>query len=59
MIVPEQGYSPFEVSREYLDKHQPEAGGYYVRYADGYESFSPASAFEKGYTRIYAIEGGE
>lgn len=27
-------------------------GGYYVRYADGFESWSPAKAFEDGYTRI-------
>lgn len=27
-------------------------GGYYVRYKDGYESWSPASEFEDGYTRI-------
>lgn len=27
-------------------------GGYYVRYADGYESWSPAQAFEEGYTRV-------
>lgn len=27
-------------------------GGYYVLYADGYESWSPAKAFEDGYTRI-------
>lgn len=27
------------------------AGGYYVRYQDGYESWSPAKAFEEGYTR--------
>ena len=26
--------------------------GYYVRYADGYESFSPADVFEDGYTAI-------
>ena len=25
-------------------------GGYFVRYDDGYESWSPASAFESGYT---------
>jgi hypothetical protein len=29
-----------------------EPGGYYVVYADGYSSFSPAKAFEEGYTRI-------
>lgn len=26
-------------------------GGYYVRYEDGFESWSPAKAFEEGYTR--------
>ena len=35
------------VSDEYLTKHQPHAGGYYVIYADGYESFSRAEAFEQ------------
>jgi hypothetical protein len=28
------------------------SGGYYVRYEDGYESWSPAKAFEEGYTRV-------
>jgi hypothetical protein len=41
-----------EVSDEYLTKHKPHGGGYYVRHHDGYESFSPAAAFEKGYTPI-------
>jgi hypothetical protein len=26
--------------------------GHYVRYEDGFESWSPSEAFEKGYTRI-------
>lgn len=29
-----------------------EVGGYYVRYADGYCSYSPAKAFEEGYTEV-------
>lgn len=33
-------------------KHKPEVGGYYVVYEDGYSSFSPAKAFEGGYTRV-------
>jgi len=48
--VPSVG--PFPVSAEYMDKHKPQCGGYYVVYEDGYESFSPADAFENGYTRI-------
>lgn len=40
------------VSRAYLIKHEPEPFGYYIRYTDGYESFSPAQAFEEGYTAV-------
>ncbi|HEX6239966.1 MAG TPA: hypothetical protein VFZ61_03695 [Polyangiales bacterium] len=41
------------VTREWFDKHQPKAGGYLVQYDDGYESYSPAAAFEAGYSAIY------
>lgn len=27
-------------------------GGYYVKYEDGYTSWSPAKAFEDGYTKV-------
>lgn len=43
-------YAPIPVSAEYINKHHPQAGGYFVQYADGYQSFSPADAFEKGNT---------
>jgi hypothetical protein len=50
IITPqEEGYGPFPVDSIYVNKHQPEVGGYYVQYADGYKSFSPANAFEDGY----------
>jgi hypothetical protein len=48
----EIGYAPFFVDQAYLDKHNPQIGGYYVVYDDGYKSWSPAQAFEQGYTRI-------
>lgn len=48
----DEGYAPFVASQEYMEKHKPHAGGYYVVYAGGYKSFSPADAFESGYTRI-------
>ncbi len=52
-IYPEdKAYAPFQVDADYVRKHKPEAGGYYVVYADGYKSFSPAKAFEDGYTRV-------
>ena len=33
-------------------KPTPEAGWYFVMYEDGYISFSPAKAFEEGYTLV-------
>lgn len=40
------------VTAEWYTKHRPDIGGYYVQYADGYTSFSPALAFETGYTLV-------
>lgn len=48
----EEGYAEFTVDENYMEKHKPEAGGYYVVYEDGYTSFSPADVFEAGYTLI-------
>lgn len=42
-------------SEQYMAKHKPVQGGYYVLYEDGYESYSPAKAFEDG----YAVEGNK
>lgn len=42
------------VGEAWVARHRPEAGGYYVVYEDGYASFSPAAAFESGYTLIPA-----
>jgi hypothetical protein len=50
---------PIEVDVDFFDKHKPKAGGYYIVYPDGYESFSPAEAFESGYTRIPEAEDAE
>ncbi len=53
IITPEDDrYAPFEVDNVYHRKHEPKAGGYYVVYEGGYRSFSPADAFESGYTLI-------
>lgn len=53
MLTPaDAGYAPFRVDAAYMRKHTPHVGGYYVVYTDGYKSFSPAQAFEEGYTRI-------
>ena len=53
IITPEEdGYAPFRVRHGYIHKHSPQVGGYFVQYEDGYTSYSPAKAFEEGYTRI-------
>ena len=46
------GRGSAEVTYEYMEKHKPQSGGYYVIYKDGCKSYSPAQAFESGYTRI-------
>jgi hypothetical protein len=48
----ESGYAPICVDGTYMQKHNPQVGGYYIVYADGYKSWSPAPAFDEGYTRI-------
>lgn len=53
LIVPvEDGFPPFEMPPEWAAKHKPEIGGYWVQYDDGYQSYSPAAAFESGYSRL-------
>jgi hypothetical protein len=42
----------FQGAAAWYRKHAPEPGGYYVVYPDGYKSYSPAKAFEEGYTLI-------
>lgn len=52
-LIPEdKSYDPITVSHSYMLKHNPQPGGYYVVYADGYASFSPAQAFEEGYVAL-------
>lgn len=49
----EDGYGRVMVGHnDYVLKHKPEVGGYYVVYADGYKSYSPAKAFEDGYSLV-------
>lgn len=51
-ITPAEDYPAFHVTADYMEKHKPQVGGYWVQYVDGYQSFSPAKAFEEGYTRV-------
>ena len=52
MTPEESGYGPLILSPSFVSKHRPHVGGYYVVYADGYKSFSPAKAFDEGYTKL-------
>lgn len=45
-----EGGEQVTVPLSWAVKHNPESDGYFVRYQDGYESYSPAKAFEEGYT---------
>ena len=43
---------PAFVPKIVVARYFPQPGDYYVVYADGYQSISPAAAFEEGYTRL-------
>jgi len=52
-IFPEDDrYGAFDVDSAYVCKHDPQPGGYYVVYDDGYKSYSPANVFEDGYSLV-------
>jgi hypothetical protein len=52
-LVPDDArYAAFWLDPAFINKHNPQPGGYYVVYDDGYASFSPAKAFEEGYTLV-------
>lgn len=59
-ITPEEeGYAPFIVPSKFVPNHaaaRPQIGWYWVRYSNDYESFSPADAFEDGYTHIVSAK---
>ncbi len=41
----------FAITREYINKHEPEVGGYFIEYDDdGYLSFCPADVFARSHT---------
>lgn len=48
----DSGRQTIGVTQTWWEKHDPKVGGYYVVYDDAYASFSPALAFEGGYTLL-------
>lgn len=48
----EEDYGDRRVGADYVHKHDPMPGGYFVVYEDGYESWSPGEDFERGYALI-------
>jgi hypothetical protein len=38
------------VTQDWVTRHTPHVGGYFVQYVDGYQSFCPAEAFERDHT---------
>lgn len=52
LVFTDERYSKREVTPEFFNKHQPQPGGYFVVYEDGYESWSPGGVFEAGYSLV-------
>lgn len=50
--ISDPGFAPVTVSKDVVQRYMPVAGDFYVVYADGYKSISPAKAFREGYRRI-------
>lgn len=48
----------YEILASRVPRGLSPVGGYYVRYPDRFESWSPALAFEGGYTRVEAEPAG-
>lgn len=59
METPEGKVIKARMSADWNHKHAPDKGGYLVMYDDGYMSYSPASAFNAGYTLLEEDEGSE
>jgi hypothetical protein len=56
MITPtDKRYPPFHVCFNYMLTHEPQPGGYWVRFKDGYHSYCPAPEFEAGNERVEPI----
>lgn len=53
----EDDVDSIQVNSDYIEKHKPQVGDYFVVYDDGYESVSPSKAFEDGY--IIVPESGK
>lgn len=61
-LLQSEWHLPARVDQAFMDKNKPTSGGYFVIYEDGYQSFSPAKAFEEGYTLLEkstAMNAGE
>lgn len=54
MVHAEPSNMPFAVPLDFLYRHNPTIGGYFVVYEDGYISYSPTAPFEAGY---HLLEG--
>lgn len=50
--IVDSGFAPIRVDKAVISRYIPLPGDYYVQYADGYKSISPAKVFEDGYTLI-------
>lgn len=50
LLFADREFQAWPFTAGWYRKHNPHKGGYLVEYDDGYMSYSPAKAFEEGYT---------
>jgi hypothetical protein len=52
-----EGMESFVVSGEFMDKHEPQVGWYFIEYPDdGYRSACPGDTFENGHVSVPVLE---
>lgn len=56
LVFEDQDFPPYTITAQFMKRSHCKVGGYFIQYEDGYLSYSPAEAFEDGYTRLSSRE---
>jgi len=52
LVMQDDGSNKLVCNGDFVARHHPQEGGYFVEYEDGYQSYSPANTFKSGYTLV-------
>lgn len=52
LIAEDVTLDPIKVTGDWIALHRPEAGGYFLRYENGWTGFMPAQLFEREFEKV-------